>query len=165
MHLYVVETELNEVRQTASQQGELTQALWAADRAIVFASETQYIAVMAEERAAELAAKLDTASLIVAVLEEQLEQATSVVESQCEQLRELIDLNSELQADSAWQYGEMERILEEQAILEEELIDARQVAGDRRVALAEIQERLDVAEAEIEKLLALIERERMESFE
>jgi hypothetical protein len=169
MHLYIVETELNEVRQTANQQSGQNELLDAASRAIAFASETQYIAVMAEERAAELAAKLDVASLIVACLEEQLEQATSVVESQCEQLRELIDLNSELQTNSDWQTEEMGRVLEEQAALEEELIDALQVAEDRRMALAEVQERLELttvqlteALEQIEILLIQIELERME---
>lgn len=142
MHLYIVETELNDVRQTQVHQAELNGALEAANHAIVFATETQYIAVMAEERAAELASKLDIASLIVATLEEQLEHATSVVESQCEQLRDLIDLNSELQTNSTRQDTEMDQMREEQGVLEEELIDALRVAETRRMALVEARERL-----------------------
>jgi hypothetical protein len=152
MHLYIVEGEFNVVRQTTIQQAELNGALEAADRAIVFATETQYIAVMAEERACELGAKLDAASLIVGILEEHLEQATSVVESQCEQIRELIDLNSDLQSNSTWQDEEMARILAEQQVLEEELIDALHVAEDRRLALVEAQGRIDVTAATLATL-------------
>lgn len=126
MHLYIVEGELNEIRRAKAYNTEVSRALESGNRAICFAEGTQYIATMAEERASELAYKLDVAASMVCSLEEQLAQATATVESQCESIRDLIDQNSELQNDNQWMSTELEsvkaRLETAEAELEEALI-------------------------------------------
>jgi len=124
MHLYIVEGEMNDIRQAKAYNVEVSSALEAGNRAIRFAESTQYIAVMAEERASELAYKLDVAAAMVCSLEEQLAQATSTVESQCDSIKELIDQNSELQNDNQWMMVELDSVKARLATAEAELEEA-----------------------------------------
>lgn len=124
MHLYILEGEMNEVRQAQMYNAEVSTALEYGGRGLRFAEATQYIATMAEERASELAYKLDVAASMVCSLEEQLAQATATVESQCETIKDLIDQNSELQNDYQWMSTELESVKARLATAKAELEEA-----------------------------------------
>lgn len=110
LHLYIVEDEMNEIRQARKFNVELRAANLTSQDALDFAYDTQYVALMAEERATELAYKLNVAASIVATLEEHLENALLTVETQAVEIQDLIDQNSELQNNNQWMMDENERL-------------------------------------------------------
>jgi hypothetical protein len=110
MHVYVVESELNDARELQQQNLATMAILNQASDAITFARSTQIIAIMAEERAYELAYKLDVAASVIGTLEAQLVESISALESQSLQLQDLIDQNSELQTTNSWNTVELERL-------------------------------------------------------
>ena len=108
LHLYSVEDEMNEIRQAWKFNVELRATNLMHQKALDFARDTQYVALMAEERATELAYKLNIAASMVATLEEHLKNALLTVETQAVEIQDLIDQNSELQNNNQWMMGENE---------------------------------------------------------
>lgn len=140
MHLYIVEGELNDVREAKAYNTEIAEILNQEAAAIRFAKNSQYVAVMAEERATALAYKLDIAASMVATLEEQLAQATATVESQCESIRDLIDQNSELHNNNTWLQTEMERLEAHLDTLRDELEEALESLGEVQEELKQLED-------------------------
>ncbi len=98
----VVENELDRFRQARINNTEELEAITQATEALEFARNSQYVAVMAEERASELSYKLNVVASIMASLEEQLLQAELIIEEQSEQIQDLVDQNNELQDINAF---------------------------------------------------------------
>jgi len=156
LQLYVVEDEMNEIRQGRAYNKELMEANLTAREAVQFAQGTQYIAVMAEERATELGYKLEVAASIVATLEEQLENATATVERQAEEIQDLIDQNSELQNDYQWMSEEKLRLESQLETTKAELEAALNSLSEATVELDEKTKKLEEAEATIDLLMGII---------
>lgn len=110
LHLYIVEDEMNEIRQARKFNVELRAANLTSQDALDFARDTQSVALMAEERATELAYKLNIAASMVATLEEHLENALLTVETQAVEIQDLIDQNSELRNNNQWMMDENEHL-------------------------------------------------------
>lgn len=121
MHVYVVESELKDIRELHQQNLGTVALLNQASDAITFAKSTQIIAIMAEERAYELAYKLDVAASVIGTLEAQLVESISALEAQSLQLQDLIDQNSELQTTNSWNEGEIVRLNREMQTLKDDL--------------------------------------------
>jgi hypothetical protein len=150
LHLYIVEDEMNEIRQAWKFNVELRAANLTSKDALDFARDTQYIALMAEERATELAYKLNVAASIVATLEEHLENAILTVETQAAEIQDLIDQNSELQNNNQWMMDENERL--------RTLVEAVKV--DLEAALAALDEKaieLEETTTELQNVLEELE--------
>jgi len=147
LHLYIVEGEMNEIRQAKAYNTEVSHSLEYGVRGLLFAEQTQYIATMAEERASELAYKLDMAASMVSSLEEQLAQATATVEAQCETIKDLIDQNSELQNDNQWMATELKSVKARLVIAEREL-------GEALLSLDETTLELEAAKKRISELMS-----------
>jgi chromosome segregation ATPase len=155
LHLYIVEDELNEIRQARKFNVEMEAENTIAQSALVFARDTQYIALMAEERATELAYKLTRAASMVATLEEQLTNAIATVETQALEIQDLIDQNSELQTGNQWMEGELQRLRADVDSARRDLETALAALDDKTIELAETATEL----ADRERELAIVREE------
>lgn len=150
LHLYIVEDEMNEIRQAWKFNVELRAANLMNQDALDFARDTQYVALMAEERATELAYKLNVAASMVATLEEHLANALLTVETQAVEIQDLIDQNSELRNDNEWMMDENDYL--------KTLVET--VRTDLEAALATLDEKileLEDAQEEVENLQWVID--------
>ena len=149
LHLYIVEDEMNEIRQARKFNVELRTANLTSQDALAFARDTQYIALMAEERATELAYKLNVAASMVKTLEEHLKNALLTVETQATEIQDLIDQNSELQNNNQWMMEENERLKAQIEIIKADLEAALVALDEKAIELDETNIELEAMVLEL----------------